>query len=208
MPTIATKGAISKVEPRPFVLPRNGYHRGLHSNPAYDPTERPLHTVTAKTHDGHLVRPYLVPFYGERDGQAPRTHDPDVPLPTVPASKSPAGVCRPYLIQYNGQSGCSDVGEPVPTVTTKDRFALCLPELYPWGLDVHFRMLQPRELAAAMGFPPDYDFRGNKTETIEQIGNAVPVNLATALCERLLASEVPTVDGYGQPATGGAEADD
>lgn len=206
VPTIASKGAISKVEPRPFVLPRNGYHRGLHSNPAYDPTERPLHTVTAKNHDGHLVTPYLVPFYGEREGQSPRTHTLDVPLPTVPASKSPAGVCRPYLVQYNGESDCSSIDEPVPTIPTKDRFALCLPEYYPWGLDVRFRMLQPHELAAAMGFPEDYEFAGTKTETIEQIGNAVPVNLAAALCERLLASRVPTVDGYGEAPVRGVSS--
>lgn len=244
VPTIAGKGAISKIEPRAFVLPRNGHYRGLHSNPAYDPTERPLHTVTAKNHDGHLVCPslmrfshggalldmdgplptvttarggvfglttsYLVPFYGERENQDPRTHDLDEPLPTVPASKSPAGVCTPYLVQYNGESSCSGIGDPVPTIPTRDRFALVLPGSYPWGLDVRFRMLQPRELAAAMGFPPDYRFRGNKTETIEQIGNAVPVHLAESLCERLIAGDVPTVDSYGKPvaADGGEPADD
>lgn len=204
LPTIATDGYIRLFQPEPFVLPRNGYHRGLHSNRAYDPEEKPLHTVTAKNHDGHLVTPYLVPFYGERDGQDPRTHDLEEPLPTVPASKSPAGVCRPYLVAYNGQSGAHDVDEPLPTVTTRDRFALCLPDLYPWGLDIRFRMLQPRELAAAMGFPPDYEFRGTKTDTVEQIGNAVPVNLAEALCERLLAGDEPTLRSFAQEA----EADD
>lgn len=209
VPTIASKGAISKVETQVFVLPRNGYHRGLHSNPAYDPDERPLHTVTAKNHDGHLVSSYLVPFYGEREGQDPRTHDLEDPLPTVPASKSPAGIVNPYLIQYNGESDCSAIDDPVPTIPTKDRFALVLPECYPWGIDIRFRMLQPRELAAAMGFPENYEFCGNKTETIEQIGNAVPVNLAAALCDRLLDSQVPQVDGYGEPAVadGGESAD-
>ena len=166
VPTIATKGAISKVEP------------------------------------------YLVPFYGERAGQDPRTHDIDDPLPTVPASKSPAGVARPYLIQYNGQSGAQSLEEPLPTVTTKDRFALCLPEHYPWGLDIRFRMLQPRELAAAMGFPEDYEFTGTKTETIEQIGNAVPVNLARSLIECLLTERDPTLSSFDTSGHSEAEADD
>jgi DNA (cytosine-5)-methyltransferase 1 len=35
-------------------------------------------------------------------------------------------------------------------------------------------MLQPRELAAAQGFPEDYDFAGNKIETTEQSGMQSP----------------------------------
>ncbi|MGH6981817.1 MAG: DNA cytosine methyltransferase [Stellaceae bacterium] len=45
-------------------------------------------------------------------------------------------------------------------------------------------MLEPHELAAAMGFADGeiaYEFAGNKTEIIKQIGNAVPVNTAAAL---------------------------
>lgn len=172
VPTIATRGAISKIEPRPFVLPRNGAYRGLHSNPAYDPEDRPLHTVTAKNHDGHLVTPKLVPFISDYEGP------PD------------------------------DLADPLGTITTRDRFALVLPEHYPWGLDVRFRMLQPRELSAAMGFPDDYDIVGNKTETVKQIGNAVPVNLARSLTEKLLTGDDPTLTSYSEPAVAdGGEAD-
>jgi DNA (cytosine-5)-methyltransferase 1 len=174
VPTIATRGAISKIEPQPFILPRNGAYRGLHSNPAYDPGERPLHTVTAKNHDGHLVTPRLVPFVCDYEGP------PD------------------------------DPGEPLGTITTRDRFALVIPEHYPWGLDVRFRMLQPRELADAMGFPDSYEIVGNKTETVKQIGNAVPVNLARSLCEQLLDDGGdPTLQTYTEPtpAEDGGEAD-
>ena len=51
-------------------------------------------------------------------------------------------------------------------------------------LDIRFRMLEPKELARAMGFSDAetaYEFAGNKTEITKQIGNAVPVNLAAAL---------------------------
>jgi site-specific DNA-cytosine methylase len=44
-------------------------------------------------------------------------------------------------------------------------------------------MLQPGELAAAMSFPKGYTFAGNKGEQVKQIGNAVPVLTAQALCE-------------------------
>jgi hypothetical protein len=52
-------------------------------------------------------------------------------------------------------------------------------------------MLQPRELAAAQGFPEDYDFAGNKTETTEQIGNAVPVNLFKTLVTKVFTGDEP-----------------
>ena len=57
-----------------------------------------------------------------------------------------------------------------------------------YALDIRFRMLQPHELAAAMSFPEDYEFAGNKSEKVKQIGNAVPVQTARALCREALAS--------------------
>ena len=53
-------------------------------------------------------------------------------------------------------------------------------------MDIRFRMLQPHELAAAMSFDSGYHFAGNKTDKIKQIGNAVPVRTAAALCRALL----------------------
>jgi DNA (cytosine-5)-methyltransferase 1 len=44
-------------------------------------------------------------------------------------------------------------------------------------------MLEPHELAAAMGFTNDeatYEFAGTKTEQIKQIGNAVSVEMMEA----------------------------
>lgn len=158
LPTIATRGAIHYIKAQPFVKPRNGPARGLHSNATYTADDRPLHTVTASNTDGHLVSPFLVEYYGNSD--------------------------------------TADVDEPLPTVTTKDRHALCVPDLYPWGLDLRYRMLQPRELAAAQGFPPDYEFAGNKGETTEQIGNAVPVNLARALVKEALTGTEPSLQTF------------
>jgi DNA (cytosine-5)-methyltransferase 1 len=159
VPTIAKRGAIHQFTPESFVLPRNGARGDQYSNETYTPDSRPFHTVTAKNHDGHLVSPYLVEYYGESADQ---------PL-----------------------------DEPLPTVTTKDRHALCIPELFPWGLDIRYRMLQPPELKAAQGFPEDYTIKGNKTKTTEQIGNAVPVHLATQLCKQLLLpTDQPTISNF------------
>jgi DNA (cytosine-5)-methyltransferase 1 len=59
-------------------------------------------------------------------------------------------------------------------------------------------MLKPRELAAAMGFPDDYEFAGNKTETTKQIGNAAPVNLAKALTKQLLVGDEPSLQTFAE----------
>ncbi|WP_394295362.1 DNA cytosine methyltransferase [Haloferax sulfurifontis] len=168
LPTIATRGAIGLYQPEAFVLPRNMVHGGLHSNGTYTPDERPLHTVTANNHDGHVVTPYLIEYYG------------------------------------NGRAQSLD--DPLPTVTTKARFALVVPELYPLGLDIRFRMLQPRELAAAMGFPEEYELVGNKTQVTKQIGNAVPVNLAKNLVNQLLTGDAPSLHTFANEQ--GVEADD
>ena len=57
----------------------------------------------------------------------------------------------------------------------------------PHVLRLPFRMLDNRELAAAMGFPPDYPFAGTGEQITRQIGNAVPVGTAAALVTALLA---------------------
>jgi DNA (cytosine-5)-methyltransferase 1 len=196
VPTVATRGAIGLYTPGAFIMPRNGAYGGLHSNATYKPEERPLHTVTAKNTDGYLVRPYLVPYYGEREGQRPRTHDIEDPLPTVTATGSQPHVTMPYLVSYQGNDGSFPLDQPLPTVTSRDRFALVVPKMWPLGLDIRYRMLQPPELAAAMGFPPEYAFSGNKTETTKQIGNAVPVNTAKALTKQLLLNHQPDLHGY------------
>lgn len=214
-PTVATGGAISLIEPEPLILPRNGFQRDYYSNGAYPADEEPLHTVTAQNVDGHLVSPYLVPFYSERDGQAPRTHDVDDPLPTVPASEIKQGVVRPFLISYYGNSTATDVEDPVPTVTTRDRHALIVPEAFPWGLDLRFRLLKPSELKQAQGFPEDYELAAEtKEKKTKLIGNAVPVDMAKSMSHSLLEpTEQPTLNRFGetpQPAveTDGGVADD
>jgi DNA (cytosine-5)-methyltransferase 1 len=102
---------------------------------------------------------------------------------------------EPYVSKYYGTGACQPIDEPLDTVTTKDRFGLVEPYLIPVGegryLGIHFRMLQPHELAAAQGFARSYKFHGNKSTQVKQIGNAVPHYTAKALCrERLVSTKV------------------
>lgn len=170
VPTIAKRGAIHLIDAEAFVLPRDGSMRGKHSNVGYDPGERPLHTVTAKNHDGRLVTPFLVQYNG----------DPE------------------YSAKF--------VDDPLPTLSTRARYALVDPDVYPWGLDLRYRMLDPPETKRAQGFPADYDLVGDtKRSRRRQIGNAVPVGMGTALCEHILSTETATLSTYG---AGFAEAPD
>ncbi|MNE78294.1 hypothetical protein D3C80_1746850 [compost metagenome] len=55
-------------------------------------------------------------------------------------------------------------------------------------------MLEPHELAAAMGFTTEeqaYEFAGTKTDQIKQIGNAVSVAKMKACVGSLMADAVP-----------------
>lgn len=172
---------------------------------------RPLPTVTAKGQHIGLVKPFFMRYSDapgkRRDIVKPwilplnhgrgdlRTHSIEKPMPTV-TSVDAWAIVQPFLIQYYGQSGEAGVHGPLPTVTTKDRFGLIEPAARTKGkkrrkgnqFDIFFRMLQPQELAAAMSFDKAYSFSGSRSDTVRQIGNAVPVRTARALCRSLLAS--------------------
>lgn len=150
-----------------------------------DSVDQPLRTITASNGgDQYLVSPFLVPHFGERQGQEPRTHSLDEPLPTVTATKGSGSLVTPFVIPNYRTGSPRSVEEPLGTVTTRDRFALVTPEGH--ALDIFFRMLKPSELSAAQGFPATYRFAGNKGEVVRQIGNAVPVSTSAALCREIL----------------------
>ena len=125
------------------------------------------------------VKPYLIPNFGERDGQEPRSHDVDNPLPTV-TSRGAGSLVSPTLV------------EPILREMENanlDPRRLVFVDGQAYLLDIRFRMLQNPELARAMGFEDEetsYEFVGNIGEVTKQIGNAVPVHLAAALVKAAL----------------------
>lgn len=199
LPTVASRGAISLFTSAPFVLPKNGKQRGLFSNPSYQLDEQPLHTIVAGRRDqGYMVAPNGVRLPGLET--ANRTS----------AGFTEGSVHRdtPFIMEYYGNGQTHTLDQPIPTIPTRDRFALVVPELYPVGINILFRMLKPDELAAAMGFPSDYSLTGNKKQVVKQIGNAVPVNLAESLCEAALMGYSPTIESFTDGVQGGAVSDD
>jgi DNA (cytosine-5)-methyltransferase 1 len=93
----------------------------------------------------------------------------------------------PFLVEYYGTGSASSVDDPLKTQTGRDRFGLVQSMVFEsngkrYLLDIRFRMLQPHELAGAMSFSKDYKFVGTRKQVVKQIGNAVPTELAKALC--------------------------
>jgi DNA (cytosine-5)-methyltransferase 1 len=154
-----------------------------------------------------LADAVLVPMYNEREGQAPRSHSVDHPVPTVPATgdgKFGVAEAEAFIVPHRtwSEGAIDSIERPLRTITAAAgrNFGLVQPVIFehPDGtrvlLDIRFRMLQPPELAAAMDFRPDYVFKGKivtkgkfkgnirKEDVVKQIGNAVDVRQAKALC--------------------------
>lgn len=139
--------------------------------------DAPLPTITcANGGEFALIEPFVL---GQQSGAIARPVS--EPLPTL-ATSGAVALIEPFLVSYYGTGTASAVSAPVPTITTKDRFALVEPRI----ADIRLRMLAPHELAAAMSFPSGYRFAGTRGESIKQIGNAVPVSTARALCDAIL----------------------
>lgn len=81
-------------------------------------------------------------------------------------SRDPDSEGRHWILSYYGNPGWRGVFDPLPTITTRDRFALV-------NTDGRMRMLTPRELARCQGFPDDYVLTGTKTNQVARIGNSV-----------------------------------
>jgi len=152
-------------------------HFGGHGTPG-SPMTRPIDTVTTKDHHA-LVTSHLVKLYGScAHGQSVAE-----PMPTVTAKGSHIGEVRAFLTRYNGIGLGQTLDLPLGTVTTRDRFGLVTVAGEDYEIaDIGMRMLAPRELYRAQGFPDTYLIEGfTKTAQIRMAGNSVPPHLSAAL---------------------------
>ena len=156
---------------------------------------QPIGTVTAVDHHS-LVSAFITKFKGTcQDGQDLRE-----PLHTVQAGGRHYGAVAAFLTKYYGQGIGADCCEPAPTVTSKDRFGLVTVTIEgePYVItDIGMRMLQPRELFRAQGFPDSYvidpvyqDRPLTKSAQVRAVGNSVSPPVAAALVR---ANYIPTV---------------
>ena len=163
------------------------YHAGKNRRNRASSVDEPLKTIDTSNRFA-LATPFILPIEGYHQ-EGIKSHNPakslEEPLGTI-TQRGGGGVVEAFLTQYNGNSPPQSIEDPLPTISTRDRFGLVQPVIDNRVLDIRFRMLQPHELAAAMGFPSSYQWRGTKTATVKMIGNAVSVDIAKALCTALL----------------------
>lgn len=111
------------------------------------------------------------------------------PFPTVAAGGGRGGghaaLVSAFLTHFYGSGGqAQSIGDPMHVVTTKARHALVTVSIFGEEYilsDIGMRMLEPRELARAQGFPEDYILTGTKAEQIARIGNSVCPPMAEAI---------------------------
>lgn len=152
----------------------------------------PFGTVTTSDHHS-IVATTLVSLRNNQDGKDIRQ-----PVPTITGGGTHIGEVRAFLIKYYSEGGQDQsLHDPMHTIPTKDRIGLVTIRGEDYAIvDIGMRMLTPRELARAQGFPDSYilDLVHNgkklsKASQVRMIGNSVCPPLACALVEVNFAHE-------------------
>ncbi|MDP3720802.1 MAG: DNA cytosine methyltransferase [Acidobacteriota bacterium] len=102
---------------------------GQHGGASLRPVSQPVPTVAT---DGAiaLVEPFMVPMYGEREGQGPRTHSVDQPVPVIPASGGGKfAVIEPVIVDVAFGGGDEtrrqqSIEDPLGTLPASNRYAV------------------------------------------------------------------------------------
>ena len=161
-----------------------GYH-GAGNSP-----DAPLNTVTAADHNA-VALAHVVKFKGDDLGQHPGG-----PLHTITTSAGEFGTVVTYIRKASPESDFGRWPQVRNLLNRYCGYSMADDEVLilriggvEWFIsDIGLRMLTPRELYAASGFPSDYiierDYLGHvygKTKQVARCGNAVPPPFAYAL---------------------------
>lgn len=168
-------------------MPRGGLHAGHDAR-------SPVSTITGRGTQQNIVTSQLVKLRNNCIGQDNRE-----PIGTL-TTGGHYGEVRAFLVKYYGneQDG-HGLESPLGAVTTKDRFGLVTVTIAGEQyviVDIGMRMLTPRELFLAQGFPADYiidlDFNGKpltKTAQVRMCGNSVSPVMSEALAAANVAND-------------------
>lgn len=176
--------------------------------------DEPIKTIDTSNRYG-LVTAFITKFYKTGIGQGC-----DEPLHTITTSQGHFGLVSAFLVKYYGTGeSIVSVNEPLPTITTKDRFGLTSVVVKIKGQkyiieDIFLRMLKPEELKLMQGFPKDYiidrDYMWHPypaKEQVARIGNSVvPImaeKLVKANCPYLVEGERAQILNIGRAETSG-----
>jgi DNA (cytosine-5)-methyltransferase 1 len=157
--------------------------------------DAPLGTVTAGGGGkSALVTSNLIKLRGTSNAAAT-----DEPLGTISAGGLHHAEVRAFLLSYYGNEKEADnLTDPLRTVTSKDRFGLVTIHGQDYQIvDIGLRMLAPRELYRAQGFPdtyiigdkPEQGLTLTKSAQVRMCGNSVCPPMARALIQANFAHE-------------------
>lgn len=156
----------------------------------YSDVNEPLHTITVKDRNA-LVESHLCVLRNNMDCK-PMTE----PLSTITTSAGHFAKIDTKIIKYNGEQNLyhwSEVRELLNkycgyNLADNELLLLVINNDYGFIADIGMRMLEPRELYNAQGFPVDYiidiDYKGNqypRNKQVARCGNSVPPPLAEAM---------------------------
>ncbi|WP_335964705.1 DNA cytosine methyltransferase [Acinetobacter pittii] len=160
----------------------------------------PLTTICAQVKGGHhglVSAVFTQAYYGDKRETDHRANSLNSPLNTITTENRHSLVSATlskenlndalrvatFLINFYGNGDARDIKAPIDTLTTKDRLALVTVWIKgePWVIvDIRMRMLKPRELFRAQGFPDSYVIEHghdgkplSKTDQVFMCGNSV-----------------------------------
>lgn len=146
----------------------------------------PLHTISAQGTHHAITTAHMVTIDNQSStgGHSPIS----APLKTT-VTENRHALVQAFLVKYYGTDQDPAMREPLHTITTKDRFGLVTVRGQAYQIaDIGLRMLTPRELYRAQGFPESYVInRGaagepiTKTAQVRMCGNSVCPPLARAI---------------------------
>jgi DNA (cytosine-5)-methyltransferase 1 len=176
-----------------FLAKHNGGHEATGQR-----LKAPIDAITTRDQKA-LVTSHLVKLRGGLLDHVVTGQDVRVPAPTLTAGGTHLAEVRAFLVKFYGSKKDGvPLLRPLDTIPTKDRFALVTVtiagEEYVIA-DIGMRMLTPRELFRAQGFPNEYEIEtGIHPETGEKVrltkkaqtrlvGNSVVPHVAAALIQ-------------------------
>jgi len=159
----------------------------------------PLSTIVGTGSTQTIAAVHLQNLYGSNTGAS--GGDIQKPIGAVTANGQHTALVAAFLTKYYKTPQNQKLIDPLATITTKARFALSTVVINSkkWTItDIGIRMLSPRELYAAQGFPKGYEYeyglnakferiKLTKTAQIRMCGNSV-----SPVCARaLVAAQLP-----------------
>ncbi|WP_017941681.1 DNA cytosine methyltransferase [Thioalkalivibrio sp. ALE6] len=169
------------------------HYGGNYSGPGVGMTE-PTGTVTTQDHHA-LVSAHVL----NMKGSDRRMRSAEAPAPTICAGGNHAALVSAFMSTYYQNGSTFAAHSPTHTVTTKDRIQLVTCEIGGESYaitDIGMRMLQPRELFRAQGFPDTYVIDPvvngkplTKSAQVRMCGNSVPPVFPRALVSANFAHE-------------------